>query len=189
MDREHPPDVTELLDRAREGDPSAAERLLPIIYDEMSGIARGVFARQRAGHTLQPTALVHEAWLKLAGNLQGAKDRTHFFVIAAKAMRQVLTDHARGRGRQKRGADAHRVTLGAFSEPSTSDEFDLVALDDSLRRLAELDERQAKIAELRLLGSLTIPETAEVLGISTSTVDEDWAMAKAWLRRELDRAG
>ena len=189
MDRPTPSDVTMLLASAREGDESAAERLLPIVYDELSDIARGVFARQQPGHTLQPTALVHEAWFKLAGNLDGAKDRTHFLVIAAKAMRQVLTDHARGRGRQKRGGDVQRVTLNAFSEPAHGGDFDLVALDDSLRRLAELDERQARVVELRLFGSLTVPEVAAALGVAKSTVDEDWAMAKAWLRRELGRAG
>lgn len=183
-----PPPVTLLLQRAREGDASASERLLPAIYDELHDVARGIFAGQRPGHTLQPTALIHEAWLKLVGNLGTTNDRKHFFVVAAKAMRQVLADHARGRSRQKRGGDAARVTLGALVEPAADAGIDLVALDDSLRRLAARNERHARIAELRLLGALTIAEVAEELGLSPRTIEDDWAMTKAWLRRELARA-
>ena len=179
------PSVTQLLQQMREGNASAAERLFPVIYGELHDVARGIFASQRAGHTLQPTALIHEAWFKLGGNLDNVQGRKHFFVLAAKAMRQVLADCARGRQRQKRGGDAGRVTLNGGVEPAAAAGLDLVALDDTLRRLTELQPRHGQIAELRLLGALTIPETAEALGISKWTVEEDWAMAKAWLRKEL----
>jgi len=182
------PNVTRLLEDARGGNAGASDQLLPLIYDELHDVARGIFAGQRPGHTLQPTALVHEAWMKLAGNLDHVESRKHFFVLAAKAMRQVLADCARGKTRQKRGGTAAKVTLNAFVEPTAQEETDLFALDDSLRRLAELNERHAKIVELRLFGALTVQEIADEIGFSRWTVEEDWAMAKAWLRKELAAA-
>lgn len=180
-----PPPVTVLIQQARQGDSNAADRLLPMIYDELHDVARGIFAAQRPGHTLQPTALIHEAWIKLAGNLDNVQDRKHFFVLAAKAMRQVLADCARGKNRQKRGGAAAKVTLNSAVEPAAGLGIDLIALDDTLSRLTELNERHGRIAELRLFGAMTIQETADVIGVSRWTVEEDWAMAKAWLRREL----
>ena len=178
-------EVTRLLDRLRGGDESAAGQLLPLVYEELHALARAVFSGQRAGHTLQPTALVHEAWMKLAGGLDRLDDRRHFFVLASTAMRQVLTDHARGKSRQKRGGANFQITLDMSLEPAAPPAVDLVALEDSLNRLGELNERHARVVELRLLGALTIPETADVLGVSHGTVESDWAMAKVWLRREL----
>jgi len=181
-------DVTRILSAIEQGDPSAAEQLLPLVYDELHALARGIFSDQRGDHTLQPTALVHEAWLKLAGSLGDLEGRRHFFVLASRAMRQVLTDYARGQLRQKRGGGRHQVTLEAdlAAAPAAVREVDLVALDDSLCRLAELNERHARVVELRFLGGLTIDETADVLGVSHGTIESDWAMAKAWLRSELD---
>ena len=188
----HPPDssheVTRLLSRLRDGDEGAAEQLLPLVYDELHSLAQAVFSGQRRGHTLQPTALLHEAWIKLAGNLDSLDDRRHFFVVAARAMRQVLADHARGKNRQKRGGAKRQVTLDADLGPAAVTGVDLVALEDSLSKLAELNERHARVVELRMLGTLTIAETADVLNVSHGTVKSDWAMAKAWLRTELSSA-
>ncbi len=181
-------EVTRLLGRLREGDEGATEQLLPLVYDELHGLAQAVFSSQRGDHTLQPTALVHEAWMKMAGKLGSLDDRRHFFVVAAKAMRQVLTDHARGKHRQKRGGAKHQVTLDTDLVPAAASGVDLVALEDSLNRLAELNERHARVVELRLLGTLTIAETADAIGVSHGTVESDWAMAKAWLRTELSSA-
>ena len=175
------PETTRLLEALRAGDESAAAPLVELLYHELYAMAR---ARVRPGKTLQPTALVHEVWLKLNGQLGSFHDRRHFLAVASRAMRQVLANAARDARTLKRGGDRFGVTLGAeVGAPAA--EIDLVALDDSLRRLAELDERQGRIVELRFLCSLTIAETAEVLGVSTTTVEDDWAMARAWLRREL----
>ncbi len=181
-------DVTRLLGRVRDGDEGAAGQLLPLVYDELRGLARAVFSGQRGDHTLQPTALVHEAWIKLAGNLGSIEDRRHFFAISARAMRQVLADHARGRSRKKRGGGQRQVSIDFDGVPAAAPGVDLVALDDSLTRLAGLNERHARVVELRLLGALTIAETAEALGVSHGTVESDWAMARAWLRNELGGA-
>jgi RNA polymerase sigma factor (TIGR02999 family) len=181
--------VTDLLQRFRAGDQAAADTLLPLVYDELHAIARGIFAGQRSDHTLQPTALVHEAWMKLAGGIGSVEDRRHFFVLSARAMRQVLTDYARGRNRQKRGGGVHQVTLDAALLPATEGPaVDLLVLEESLDRLAMLNERHARVVELRYLGGLTIQETADTLGVSHGTVESDWAMARAWLRSELTSA-
>lgn len=179
-------DISRLLRQAESGDPEPAGQLLALVYDELRSLAAGIFAGQRADHTLQPTALVHEAWLKLAGNISSVADRRHFFVLASKAMRQVLTDHARGKARIKRGGRRPPgVTLDAAELTSPVAGIDPVDLEDSLCKLEQLNARHARVVELRLFGSLTIDETAEVLGLSHGTVESDWAMAKAWLRREL----
>jgi RNA polymerase sigma factor (TIGR02999 family) len=182
-------EVTLLLSQLRAGDAGAAERLFPLVYAKLQGLARAVFSGQNPGHTLQPTALVHEAWLKLAGNLAPIDDRRHFFIVAGKAMRQVIADHARGRSRQKRGGERQRLTLDTDLATADQEGVDLVDLDDSLRALAKLNGRHAQVAELRIFGGLSIEETALALEISTRSVYSDWAMASAWLRRELASRG
>ncbi len=179
-------DVTRLLESARERGESAEDLLLPLVYDELRGLAHAVFAGgvSPAGHTLQPTVLVHEAWLKLVGNLDPVHGRRHFFAVAATAMRQVLADHAKAHRRAKRGGGVRAVTLheGLAHEPRV---FDVVAFDEALSALASHNARHARIVELRFLGSLTISETAAELGISETTVVSDWTMARAWLRCQL----
>lgn len=154
------------------------------IYRELRGIASRALRAQRASHTLQPTALVHEVWLKLERGDGSTKDRAHFLAVASLAMRQILSDHARGKRALKRGVreveapDASRIAVA-------DEEVDIVALDDALSRLAETNERHGRIAELRILGGLTVDETAKELGVSPRTVDTDWRFARAWLRSEL----
>ena len=181
--------VTRLLQDARAGAPEAAEALLPLVYTELKGLAAMQFARERGDHTLQPTALVHEAWMKLAGDLGHADDRRQFFCVASRAMRQVLTDHARAHRSAKRGEGRRPLTLDGELFGLRGDGPDLVDLDDSLTRLASLNERHARLVELRFFGGLTIPETADSLGVSEATVERDWFSVRGWLRRELERAG
>lgn len=174
-------EATRLLQAARAGDAKAANRLAELVYDELHALAQ---AHALPGGTLQPTALVHEAWLKLHGNLASLQDRQHFFAVASRAMRQVLANHARAARAQKRGEGRLAVTLN--ERLGERDEaLDAVALDDSLAKLAGLNERHARVVELRFLCSLSIQETAEALGLSHGTVENDWATAQAWLRREL----
>lgn len=180
-----PEDITVLIDAHCAGDPDALERMLPMVYDELHRIAGRAFAAQHAGHTLQPTALVHEVWMKLAKGVRPVADRRHFFAVAAKAMRQVLTNHAKAARARKRGDGRRAVTLHELQHEGGEDQVDVIALDDALQRLSELNERHARIVELRFLGGLTIPETAEALEVSHGTVERDWAMARAWLGREL----
>jgi RNA polymerase sigma-70 factor (ECF subfamily) len=177
-------DVTLLLQEWSGGDSSAADRLLPVLYDELHRIAAGALRGERRGHTLQPTALVNEAWMKLADQNAPWKNRAHFLGVAAQAMRRILVDHARRKSAQKRGGDALRVTLADVAA-TESNEVDLVRLDDALEKLAALDERQAKMVTMRFFAGLTVDETAEALGVSEKTVKRDWAAAKAWLHREL----
>jgi RNA polymerase sigma-70 factor, ECF subfamily len=161
------------------------DRLLPDIYDELRRLAGRAMKDQRSDHTLQPTALVHEVYLKLASSAGAAPtDRTHFLATAARAMRQILVDHARARGAGKRGGGAFKVTL-SLAGASEAEAFDLLAFDEALRRLESLDEQQARIVELRYLVGLSVEEVAESLGVSPRTVKRDAAMAKAWLFREL----
>lgn len=184
-----PATVTRLLQGARAGEAGAAASLLALTYAELGQLARAHLSAQRADHTLQPTALVHEAWLKLAAHLDGFADRRHFFAIASRAMRQVLADHARTRARLKRLGGGRRITLDQGIDEAGAAAVDLVDLDDSLRRLAGLNERHARVVELRIFGGLTIDETAAELGVSHDTVEKAWFMAKAWLRTELARTG
>ncbi len=178
--------VTRLLGRFRAGDTDAAEQIASLVNAELQALARAVFSGESPGHTLQPTALVNEAWMKLAGHIESITDRNHFFVLAGKAMRQIIADHARGKLRAKRGGDRRRVTLQTnLGEPEANGAVDLVDLDDCLRALAERSERHAEVAELRLFSGMSIRETASVLGRSRRSVESDWAMAKAWLRKEL----
>jgi RNA polymerase sigma-70 factor, ECF subfamily len=175
------------LTRLRQG-PSGTDSLIPVVYAELRRLAQHYLSRERPGHTLQATALVHEVYLRLIPQAEATwEDRGAFIGIAAHAMRQILVEHARGRGRQKRGGDQQRVPLEedvAVSDPDEAARWE--ALDQALVRLAELDARQAQIVELRYFGGLTVDETAQVVGVSPKTVKRDWAIARAWLRRELE---
>jgi len=185
MTHEPPREVSELLQRLGSGDPRVSEQLFGLVYDELRALAGRCFAAP-GGRTLQPTALVHEAWLKLNGHLHGLNGRRHFFALAARAMRQVLANEARARRRIKR-SDGRALALGDADGAAEQAGYDVVAMDDLLTRLKALDERQARVVELRFLGGLTIEETAEELCLSRHTVEDDWALARAWLRRELAR--
>ncbi|MEZ4474693.1 MAG: ECF-type sigma factor [bacterium] len=178
--------VTRLLLAATDGDAGAQEQLLPLVYDELRRRASSALRRERASHTLQPTALVHEAWLRLV-NQEGIdwKSREHFYAIASRVMRRVLVDHARGRLRQKRGGDQIRVELDDGMGLSVGRDADVLAVDAALEALAALDARQAQIVELRFFGGLTVQQVAEVLEMSKRAVEAEWTMIKAWLRREL----
>ena len=184
-----PAAVTQLLRAWSDGDEKALERLLPLVEAELRRLARGYIARERRGHTLQPTALVNEAFLRLidARHVRW-QDRAHFLGIAARLMRRVLVDHARSRGYQKRGGGAARVTLteALAVAPGQAMDLDLVALDRALEGLAVVDARKAKVIELRFFGGLSVEETAEVLHLSTDTIKRDWRLAKLWLLRALE---
>ena len=185
-----PGEITRLLHEARGGDAGAAAHLARELQPQLLGLARRLMSGERRGHTLEPAALVNEAWLRLGpGASPDWKDRLHFLGIAARVMRQVLIDHARRRGAERRGGDLQRVTLDereAGSQPPL--DADVLDLHRALERLAELDERQAHVVELRFFGGLTVQEIAELLSLAESTVNADWAMARAWLQRELERA-
>ncbi len=178
--------TTRMVVALTSGVPSAAAELLPVLYEELRGLAEGYMRRGGEGQTLQATALVHEAYLKLVYDTALTwNDRTHFRAIAAKAMRQVLVDCARRRMSQKRGGDWHRVTLGEAVVKTAMGPADLLAMDEALTRLEALDERQARVVEKRFFGGLTVEETAEALSVSPRTVEMEWRMAKAWLSRSL----
>jgi RNA polymerase sigma factor (TIGR02999 family) len=182
--------VTELLRAWGAGDAHASEPLVRLVYDELRRQAAIALRREGDGHTLQPTALVHEAWLRLDGQHAARwESRAQFFAIAAQMMRRVLLDHARTRLAQKRGGGAVQVSLGGarLAEDAPVDAVDVIALDDALGRLAELDPQKARLVDLRYFAGLSIPEAAEVLGISTATVGREWAVARMWLRRELEK--
>jgi len=179
-------DVTQLLIQAAKGRKSAAEQLLPLVYEQLRALARSFFAAQRPDHTLEPTALVHEAFMRLVGQSQiDWTSRAHFFAVAAKAMRQILINHAEAKQAAKRGG-WRRITLsGEVAEPSDR-EVDLLVLNEALSRLEGLDERQARVVELRFFGGLTVEEAANVLKVAPRTVELDWRMAKAWLLHALE---
>jgi RNA polymerase sigma factor (TIGR02999 family) len=182
-----PPDVTELLARAA-GDPTASAAAYTALYAELRRIAAAQMARERAGHTLTPTALVHEAWMRLGGTApRTANNRQHFLAIATIAMRRILVDHARAALRDKRGAGVTPVTLVTELPQAGTDPAELLALDDALTRLAERDAAMARVVELRWFGGLDIDETAAVLALSPRTVNRHWTGARAWLARELGR--
>ena len=183
-------EVTRLLVAHRNGNREAVDILLPLVYDELRRIARNQFRSENPGHTLQPTALVNEAYIKLvSGDEVEWQNRAHFFAFAAQVMRHLLVDHARSRRRDKRGGGAAKVDLDNALVISAEPDMDLVALDDALKDLARLDEQQARVVELRYFGGLTIEEIAEAIGITPSIVRRDWTLARAWLRSELDRGG
>ncbi len=185
-----PADITQLLHAWRAGDGSALERLTPLVYDDLRRIARRSMAGERAGATLQPTALVHEAWLRLARHERIAwQDRAHFLAVGALTIRRLLVEQARRRKAQKRGGGAVTVTLSAAAGQAAGPQVDLIALDQALDRLAELSPRQARVVELRYFGGLTVEETARVLAVSPATVKVDWQMARAWLYAALKPGG
>lgn len=181
-----PQDVTILLARLTQGNEQAYAELIPLVYDELRRLAAGYMRRERTDHTLQPTALVHEAFLKLVEQRSiDWKSRAHFFGIAAQMMRRILIDHARGHLREKRGAGQRAVPINDALAFAPEQSLELIRLDESLQRLAKLDVRQARIVELRFFGGLTVEQTAESLAISEKTVKRDWSMAKAWLHGDL----
>jgi len=179
------PDLTALLRDASEGDQNALDRLMPLVYGELRKIAASYLRQERKDHTLQPTALVHEAYLRLTHQKDVAwQNRAHFFGIAAQMMRRILVDHARKRQAAKRDASAWKVATAEVDDGAESAP-ELLALDRALEELEKIDPQQAKIVELRFFGGLTVEETAEVAGISPRTVKREWRTAKAWLRREI----
>jgi RNA polymerase sigma-70 factor (ECF subfamily) len=182
--------TTRLLADLARGDDSAAARLLPLVYDELHAVAASYFRRQPPDHTLQPTALVHEAYLRLVRQEDRAwESRAHFMAVASKAMRQILVNHAQRRAAAKRGGDRRRLTLQAELTPAPQQEVELMALDEALKKLAVLSERVGRVVELRFFGGLTVDEVAHVLGVSKRTVEGDWRTARAWLARELSTGG
>jgi RNA polymerase sigma factor (TIGR02999 family) len=185
--------ITSLLQRWQAGDGEALERLMPLVYAELHGIAARSLSRERPSHTLQSTALVHEAFLKLVDQRRvDWQSRAHFFGLAAQLMRRILVDHARRAHRVKRGSNAPRVALddaGPLADGTATDPADALTLDRALRELETIDARQGRIVELRFYGGLTIEETAAVLEMSPATVKRDWAMARAWLHRRIASLG
>src|SRR5689334_17447495 len=183
-------DLTALLSGASSGDQDALSALFSIVYDELRQVAAAALRRERPEHTLQPTALVHETFLRLADDSAiWWENRSHFLAIASKVMRRILVEHARGRNAQKRGSGEVKRTLDEIDVPMPMMpiDLDLVTLDEALARLATIDPRQARIVELRFFGGLTVEETAAVVGSSPRTVKRDWQVARAWLRREMAR--
>lgn len=181
-----PQQVTQLLVAWSGGDQAARDELMPLVYEELRRLAHQYLRRERRGHTLQTSALVHEAYVRLVDQTSIKwQGRAHFFGIAARLMRQVLVDYARTRRYAKRGGNARRVSLDEALIVSKERAAEVVALDDALKSLAEIDPRQSQIVELRFFGGLSIEETAEVLAVSPGTVMRDWTLAKAWLRRAI----
>jgi RNA polymerase sigma factor (TIGR02999 family) len=179
-------DVTALLHAWSQGDREALDRLMPLVYEELKRMAHRYLARERPGHGLQTTALVHDAYLKLVDQSRAQwQNRAQFFGVAAQLMRRILVDNARARDAAKRGAGAAPLSLDQAPTLAAEPEQDLVGLDDALTRLTKLDPRQGRIVELRFFGGLSIEEAAEVLSLSPATIKREWAMAKAWLYREL----
>ncbi|MFH1746614.1 MAG: sigma-70 family RNA polymerase sigma factor [Planctomycetota bacterium] len=179
-------DITGILQRASDGDDSAVNRLLPLVYDELRALAESYLQQERPDHTLQATALVHEAYLRLVRQEEVQwRSRAHFFAVSAQAIRRILVDHARGHKRLKRGGDWERVRLEQEELWLSQTSVDVLALDEALEKLGQLHPRQAQIVELRFFGGMSLKEVARYLDISPRTVDGDWSMARAWLRREL----
>jgi RNA polymerase sigma-70 factor (ECF subfamily) len=180
--------ITRLLASVHDGDPAAAQKLMPLVYDELRALAAKHLRGERPNHTLQPTALVHEAYLRLIDQTRVHwQGRTHFFAIGAQIIRRILVDHARQRKRRKRGGGAARVTLDDAVALAPQRDEEILALDEALEKLAKLDPRQAQVVEMRFFGGLSVKEVAEQLKVSTRTVEGDWTMARAWLLRELSR--
>ena len=176
-----PSDVTLLLQAAGDGDAGAYDRLIPILYEELRRMARGQLRRERSDHTLQPTELVSEAYLRLVAGAASFENKAHFFGAASIAMRRILVDHARQRASQKRGGALQRVTFADLAVETEDPNVDLVALDEALVELEAKDGRLAKLVNLRFFGGLSIKQSAELLGLSPATVKRDWAFARAWL--------
>lgn len=178
-------DITSLLGAVAQGDPLAQAELFPQVYDELRRLAAAHMRRERANHTLQATALVNEAYLKLAGSDAAPNDRVHFFAIAAQQMRRILVDHARARRRQKRGGTQMQITFTESAFVAANTDTEVVELDEALQKFADIDARGARAVELMFFGGLSYAEIGEVLGVAKSTVFEDIKLAKAWLAREL----
>jgi RNA polymerase sigma-70 factor, ECF subfamily len=179
-------EVTILLTALTRGDDGAGSKLIPVVYDELRRLAGSYMRRERVDHTLQATALVHEAYLKLVEQRSvNWQSRAHFFGVAAQLMRRILIDHARGHTREKRGGEQKKVSLDEAFVFSEQQADELLAVDDSLNRLEKIDPRQARVVELRFFGGLSVEEAAEVLGVSPKTVKRDWSVAKAWLYADL----
>jgi RNA polymerase sigma-70 factor, ECF subfamily len=184
------PDATVMLNKICAGNSAAASDLLPLIYNELRGLAGGCFKGQPADHTLQPTVLVHEAYLRLIRHSgEEWKNRAHFFAVAATAMRQILTDHARRRQAEKRGGEWQKLTLENVDVPggADADAADVITLDDALCRLEALDARKHRVVELRFFGGLSVDEVATVMDLSKTTVENEWRAARAWLSVELKK--
>ena len=184
-----PEDITLLLRSIEEGNEGAIDELFPLVYDELRGLASKHFRHQPAEHTLQPTALIHEAYIRMVRTDELAvRDRAHFFALASRVMRQLLVDHCRRRRSSKRGGSWLQVSLDRQSAPTADSDhaLEVLALDEALSELAALDERKSRVVELRYFGGLNTNEVATALGVSTRTVDSDWAMARAWLRRRIE---
>ena len=180
-------EVTQLLIAWSEGDSEALDRLIPLVYQELRQLARHHMRKERAGHTLETTALIHEAYLRLIDAKQvQIKNRAHFFGVSARLMRQILVDAARARGYEKRGGGAQQVSLDAALTVTQKPEADLLAIDEALSALATLDLRKSQVVEMRFFGGLTEAEIATVLDVSIETVKRDWRLAKSWLRMKLD---
>ena len=189
MNHVKPKSITQLLVAWSDGDPTALNDLVPLVNEELRRLARSYMRRERPGHTLQTTALVNEAYLRLVDQKQVHwQNRAHFLAIAAQLMRRILVDYARRRQYQKRGGGAVQVTLGHADEVANERTPDLVALDEALTSLAEIDPRRSRVVELRFFGGLSIEETAEVLKVSPTTVERDWTIAKAWLHKTVNRS-
>jgi RNA polymerase sigma-70 factor, ECF subfamily len=182
------PTAAQLLESATAGDRQALDALMPIVYDELRRLAARYLARERPGQTIQATALVHEAYLRLFRD-KGLhwQNRPHFLAIAAQSMRHILVERARARRSYKRGGDRERITLEAELAGTPAQSLDIIALDQALERLAALDQQHARIVELRFFAGLTVEETADMIGVSPATVKRDWAIARAWLYREMNR--
>lgn len=179
-------ETTRLLSAVGRGEANAAARLLPVVYEELRALAGSYFRRQPDNHTLQPTALVHEAYLKMVNQTAAQwNDRAHFFAVAAKAMRQILVNHAHARNAEKRGGGQTRIALNEELAPNAERDFDPIALDEALTRLAALDERKATVVELRFFSGLSMDEVCHVLNVSKTTIEGDWRLARAWLSKEL----
>lgn len=186
MSGQEPSAISAILKRVREDREGGFRELLPLLVDELRALAGALLRQERPDHTLQPTALVNEAYLKLVDQTQpDFADRRHFMAVAARAMRQILVDHARGKGAIKRGGQMARVTLNEALLHDQACDVDVAALDDALRELEKLDLRKSRVVELRFFGGMTNQEAAEVLGVSPKTTEADWYMARAWLRRAL----
>lgn len=183
-------EVTLILRRWRDGEREAAEQLFPIVYDELRRLARSYISRERSDHTLQPTALVHEAYMRMVDqSLPSVEDRVHFFALSARVMRQVLVDYARAKNAEKRGGAAHRLSIDDIELSGEQTAGDLLQLNDALDRLEQIDERKARVVDMRFFGGLGEAEIADVLGVSEKTVRRDWQFSKLWLYRELSQAG
>jgi len=183
-------DVTQILRQIESGDPSAAEHLLPLVYEELRKLAAARMAQESADHTLQPTALVHEAYIRLVDSENGQEwnSRGHFFAAAAEAMRRILVEQARHKASLKAGGDRERVELSESDLQFDGPSLDLLALDDALAKLESKDQRKAELVKLRFFAGMTNRQAAHALGISTTTADEDWSYAKCWLRIEMSGA-